>query len=389
MAHGASGNPRKVPLVDLWGHHEPIQEELKTAIWEVVQQSAFIQGRCAARFEESFAKFTGARHCIAVGNGTDALYVALMGLGVGEGDEVITVANSFIATSEAITRTGAKVVFVDCNPDTYTIDVEKIEQAITPQTRAIIPVHLYGQPADMDPLLEIARRHKLFVVEDAAQAHGAQYKGRMVGTLGDCACFSFYPGKNLGALGDAGAIVTNTDELAVRMRMFANHGRKDKYDHEFEGINSRLDGIQAAALAVKLTRLDGWNQRRRDVAKRYDEAFQGLCITPIGHHDVHHVYHLYVVRLQARDQVRAMLQERGIEAGIHYPIPLPLLRAYRYLGHTPQDFPVSSVLKDEILSLPIHGTISDEDVGYVIKCFGEVIRQIGTPKLHAHTPKAA
>ncbi|MGE0756148.1 MAG: DegT/DnrJ/EryC1/StrS family aminotransferase [Pirellulaceae bacterium] len=365
----------KVPLVDLRAHHRPIEAKLAAAIQQVLEESSFIQGKHAAGFEREFANFLGVRHCVGTGNGTDALYIALAVLGVGPGDEVITVANSFIATSEAITRTGARVVFVDCDPATYTIDVKAVERAITPRTKAVIPVHLYGQPADMDPLMQLAERAGLHVVEDAAQAHGARYKGRMVGTLGHCACFSFYPGKNLGAVGDAGAVVTSDDTLAARVRMFANHGRKDKYDHEFEGVNSRLDGIQGAVLSVKLPHLTRWNDRRRAVARRYDRELRAICRTPMCHADRHHVYHLYVVRVERRDEVRAALQERGIEAGIHYPIPLPLLGAYKYLGHETRDFPVSCELKDQLLSLPIHGEMQDEEVEYVIQHLRDVLRQ--------------
>jgi dTDP-4-amino-4,6-dideoxygalactose transaminase len=339
----------------------------------VIEESSFIQGKHAKQFEQGFAQFAGAKNCIGVGNGTDALFLALMALGVGPGDEVITVANSFIATSEAITRVGARVVFVDCHPNTYTIDVQQVADAITARTKAIIPVHLYGQPADMDPLLEIARSRNLHVIEDAAQAHGAKYKGRPVGTLGDCACFSFYPGKNLGAMGDAGAVVTNDDNLALRLRMLANHGRKDKYDHDFEGVNSRMDGIQGAVLNIKLKYLNQWNNRRRHIAARYDEALKHTCVTPVAGTDRHHVYHLYVVRVPDRDSVKGALSKRGIEAGIHYPIPLPLLGAYRYLGHQPADFPVSTALKDEILSLPIHGEMLDADIDFVIENFLEIV----------------
>ena len=368
---------RDVPFADLSALHSPIRTDLDKAIGSVIDSNAFIRGKFAASFEASFAEYLGVSHCIGVGNGTDALFTAMSALGIGSGHEVITVANSFIATSEAITRTGARVVFVDCDPATYNLDVAKIEGAITEKTRAIIPVHLYGQPADMDAIAAIARKHSLFVIEDAAQAHGARYKGEMVGTLGDCACFSFFPGKNLGALGDAGAVVTNNGELAHKLRMFANHGRKDKYDHEFEGVNSRLDGIQGAVLGVKLPHLDAWNERRREVAAAYDHAPSGYCTTPAVSPEVKHVYHLYVVRVSERDEVRKKLAERGVSTGIHYPIPLPLLGAYRYLGHEAEDFPVVSTLANEILSLPIHGAMTDAEVQYVVEQFIDVLSQIG------------
>ena len=266
----------KIPLVDLKAQYERIKDEIDAAIQEVIATSAFIGGPYVRAFEEAFARFCEVKHCIGVGNGTDALFIALKSLGIGVGDEVITAANSFIATSEAITATGAQVVFCDIDPKTYNIDVSQIEAKITPQTKAIIPVHLYGQPADMDPILELARRYGLKIIEDAAQAHGARYKGRRVGSLGDVACFSFYPGKNLGAYGDGGAIVTNDDELALKIRMFANHGRVDKYDHKIEGMNSRLDGLQAAILSVKLKYLEEWTESRRQLAYLYNESSGGL-----------------------------------------------------------------------------------------------------------------
>ena len=247
------------------------------------------------------------------------------------------------------------------------IFVKKIEKAITNKTKAIIPVHLYGQPADMDPIIKTAQKYNLHIVEDSAQAHGAVYKGRKAGTIAQSACFSFFPGKNLGAYGDAGAIVTNDGEFAKNARMFANHGRKEKYNHEFEGVNSRLDGIQAAILDVKLRYLERWIERRRSIAKMYDEELKDIVITPAVLPDVRHVYHLYVIRVKNRNRVREFLAEKEIHTGIHYPIPLPFLKAYSYLGHKPEDFPATYSLKDEILSLPIHGDMTDDQVEYVIK----------------------
>lgn len=357
---------QKIPFVDLYAQYTSIKEEVDAAIHDVIKDSAFINGKYHKSFEQNFAAYIGARHCIGVGNGTDALFISLKALGIGQGDEVITVANSFIATSEAITMSGARVVFVDCDEKTYNIDVQKIEKAITGKTKAIIPVHLYGRPADMDAIITIAKKYKLYVIEDAAQAHGAFYKGRKIGTLGDMACFSFFPGKNLGAYGDGGAIVANSDELAKKARMFANHGRIEKYNHEFEGVNSRLDGLQAAILDVKLKHLEQWTKRRRTIAQMYDAALKDLVITPQVMPDVRHVYHLYVVRVKNRKVVAMSLSEQGISTGIHYPIPLPFLNAYSYLGHKPEDFPVSFSLKEEILSLPIHGSMTDQQVEYVI-----------------------
>lgn len=357
----------KIPFVDLKKQYQEIKEEIDKAIFSVLNDGAFIGGKYVQRFEEQFARYVGVRNCVGVGNGTDAIFVALKSLGIKRGDEVITVANSFIATAEAITMTGARVVFVDCDEDYYTINIHNLEKAITPKTKAIIPVHLYGQPADMDAILNMARTYGLFVIEDAAQAHGALYKRKRIGTLGDCACFSFFPGKNLGAYGDAGAIVTNNDEIARNARMFANHGRIAKYDHEFEGINSRLDGLQAAILEVKLRYLEHWTERRREIAKLYNEKLHDFCTIPKIRQDVRHVYHLYVVTVKEREKLMNFLKEKGISTGIHYPIPIPFLRAYSYLGHEPKDFPVAFSLKDEIVSFPIHGSMTYEQAGYVIK----------------------
>ncbi len=357
----------RIPFVDLKAQYESIKKEIDQAISNVILDSAFVGGKYLKNFEQNFSNYTEAKHCIGVGNGTEALFIALKILGIGEGDEVITVANSFIATSEAITITGAKVVFVDCDKNTYNINTQKIEKIITNKTKAIIPVHLYGQPANMDPIIETAQRHNLHIVEDSAQAHGAVYKGRKTGTITPIACFSFFPSKNLGAYGDAGAIVTNDEELAEKARMFANHGRKEKYMHEFEGINSRLDGLQAAILDVKLKHLEKWKERRRSIAKMYDEELKETVITPYVLPDVRHVYHLYVIRVKNRNKVREFLAEKEIHTGIHYPIPLPFLNAYSYLGYKPEDFPTIYSLKDEILSLPIHGDMTDEQVEYVIK----------------------
>jgi len=364
-----------IPFVDLKKQYTTIKTEIDEAMQNVISNTAFIGGKYAQAFEEAFAAFCRVTHCVGVGNGTDALYIALKALGISEGDEVITAANTFIATSEAITLSGARVKFVDCNEETYNIDVDKLEQAITGKTKAIIPVHLYGQPAEMDKIKDVAKKYNLYVVEDAAQAHGAIYKSQRIGTIGDMACFSFFPGKNLGAYGDAGAVVTNNDELARKARMFANHGRIEKYNHEFEGANSRLDGLQAAILDVKLNHLDKWIERRRVIAKMYDVALKDIVITPSVLPDVKHVYHLYVIRIKNRDRVKELLAEKGIATGIHYPIPLPFLKAYNYLGHKPADFPIAYSMKDEILSLPIHGDMTDEQVEYVIASLKDIMNK--------------
>ncbi|NLW33615.1 MAG: DegT/DnrJ/EryC1/StrS family aminotransferase [Fibrobacter sp.] len=356
-----------IPFVDLKSQYNEIKQEIDSAISEVISNTAFIGGKYARQFEESFAKYTGVKHCVGVGNGTDALFIALKTLGIGPGDEVITAANSFIATSEAISATGARVVFVDINPKLYTIDVTKIEEKITPKTKAIIPVHLYGQPADMDPILSIAKKHNLKVIGDAAQAHGALYKGKKIAQCADMTCYSFYPGKNLGAYGDAGAIVTDNDTWAENARKFANHGRAAKYNHEFEGVNSRMDGIQGAVLGVKLNYIEDWTEKRRRNAYLYNELLQGVVTTPVELDDVRAVYHLYVVKVEAakREAFQAFLKENGIDTGIHYPIALPYLQAYDYLNHTESDFPVSLKTSQEIVSLPMCPQLNEEQIAYV------------------------
>jgi len=356
----------QVPFLDLRAQYEAIKVEIHEVIDNVIEDSSFIGGKYVKQFEEEFAAFCVAKHCVGVGNGTDALFIALKSLGVGKGDEVITAANSFIATSEAITMAGAKVVFVDCDPRTYNIDTTKISSAITPRTKAIIPVHLYGQPADLPALQTIAREYGLFLIEDAAQAHGAEFEGKRIGVFGDIACFSFYPGKNLGAYGDGGAIVTNSEGWAMKCRMLGNHGRVKKYDHEFEGVNSRLDGIQAAILSVKLRHLEEWTKKRREIAKIYNELLKNSeVMTPVEAPGVKHIYHLYVVRIPQRDAVQAALKTKGIDTGIHYPIPLPHLQAYRYLGHTSDEFPVTTQYSREILSLPMYPELSKIQIEYV------------------------
>lgn len=363
----------RILFVDLKSQYNSIKIEIDQAIRNVIQDSAFVGGEYLKSFENNFSYYLGIKHCIGVANGTDALFVALKSLGIKNGDEVITAANTFIATSEAITMTGAKVRFVDCDKDFYNIDVDNIERCINHKTKAIIPVHLYGQSADMDKITTIAKRHKLFVIEDAAQAHGAKYKNKNVGTFGDCACFSFYPGKNLGAYGDAGAIITDNDNLAEKVRMFVNHGRKNKYDHELEGINSRMDGLQAAILDVKLKHLEKWTERRILIAEMYNEALGEVGIVPKILPGARHVFHLYVLRLKNRDKIMEKLKEKGIDTGIHYPTPLPFLKAYAYMAHKPEDFPVSFSLKDQILSLPIHGNMRDEEVSYVIEQLKDIL----------------
>jgi dTDP-4-amino-4,6-dideoxygalactose transaminase len=359
-----------VPFVDLKAQYASIKDEVDAAIAAVIRDTAFVGGPFVNAFERDFAAYCGIGHCVGLANGTDALFVALKTLGVGPGDEVITAANTFVATSEAIAMAGARVVFVDMNPGTCNIDVDRIEEKITARTKAIMPVHLYGQPADMDPIRELARKHGLYVVGDAAQAHGATYKGRPISQLADITCFSFYPGKNLGAYGDAGALVTDNEEWAAKARMFANHGRTKKYDHDFEGINSRLDGLQAAILSVKLRHLDAWTESRRVIADRYTNALTGLeLLTPTELDDVRAVYHLYVIRMPngTREAFQQFLKAGGINTGIHYPIALPYLNAYRYLNHTEADFPEALKASREILSLPMFAELTGEQQAVVVE----------------------
>lgn len=371
------GHSMNIPFVDLKTQYSSIKEEIHQAISEVISKTSFIGGPFVKEFEDSFSQFCKVKYCVGVGNGTDALSIALKALNIGKGDEVITAANSFIASSEAITMSGAKPVFIDINPQTYNIDVGKIEDKITPRTKAIIPVHLYGQPADMDPIIDFAKKYNLKVIEDAAQAHGAEYKGRKVGSLGDMACFSFYPGKNLGAYGDAGAIVTNDNSLADNARMIANHGRSDKYNHQLEGVNSRLDGIQAAILSVKLNHLSNWTESRRKNAYLYNKYLAGSSIfTPVELEDVLAVYHLYVIRLKnnLRSKVQDHLKSNGVSSGIHYPIALPNLKAYSYLGHDAKDFPEATIVSSEILSLPMFPELTESQIAFVTEKVVEILK---------------
>lgn len=364
----------QIPLVNLTEQYVGIKTEIQTAINKVLDSTAFIGGPFVAEFETKFAEYCGVEHCIGVGNGTDAITIVLRAMGIGPGDEVITAANSFVATSEAITNAGATVVFADCCPDTSLIDTDSLNSLLSRKTKAIIPVHLYGRPANMDAVNEIAKANGLFVIEDAAQAHGAELNDKRVGSLGDAACFSFYPGKNLGAYGDAGAVVTKDKQLAERVRMFANHGRTSKYDHEFEGFNSRLDGMQAAILSVKLKHSERWTERRREIALIYDAELSDLeiALTP-PEPKARHVYHLYVVRVKNREEVQSRLKKLGISTGVHYPIALPNLTAYRHLGHKTSDFPVATELSKEVLSLPMCPELTDEMVIRVCQCLRKVL----------------
>ena len=428
----------KIPFVDLKAQYNSIKSEIDTAIQNVINETAFIKGKYVQKFEEDYADAYGVKNCISCANGTDAIYIALKALGVGPGDEVITVANSWISTSETITQAGAKPLFVDIHPDYYIIDVSKIEEKITAKTKAIIPVHLFGQPAEMKAILDICKRHNLLLIEDCAQAHFAEYlprgiyferkeieddsniqpipwgeprgiiaednisegesvginsndkknnsvqeaipqgTGQKVGTMGVAGTFSFFPGKNLGAYGDAGCIVSNNDDFAMKARMFANHGSLIKHKHEFEGINSRMDGIQAAILSVKLPYIYEWNQKRLQNALLYNEFLSDVkgVVTPKLRQNAKHIFHLYVIRAKKRDELQIYLKEHGISTGIHYPTALPFLKAYDYLEHKPEDFPLAYNYQSEILSLPMFPELTEEQISYVVEKIKEFIRNM-------------
>jgi len=364
----------RVPFLDLNAHHVPIRAELDAAIREVIDCGAFSGGRYVERFEEAFAKFCGASFAVGVGNGTDALWFTLLALGVGPGDEVITTPMTFMATAEAISYCGAKPVFVDIEEETYTMNPALLEQAITSRTKVIIPVHLFGQMADMDAILEIAKRHDLFVVEDACQAHGAEYKEGKAGSLGIAGCFSFYPGKNLGALGEAGGIVTSSEELKRTVQVLRDHGQDRKYHHSRIGWNGRMDGIQGAVLGVKLRRLSEANFARRTNAATYDKLLASAkqVIIPRVGKDRLHVYHVYAVRIQDRDGTLKRLSDRGIGCGVHYPVPVHLQPAYAFLGHRIGDFPVSEACGREFLSLPMFPELQPTQIEIVAQELREV-----------------
>jgi dTDP-4-amino-4,6-dideoxygalactose transaminase len=365
----------QVPFLDLKSHHAPMLEEINCAIQQVIECGAFAGGPFVAQFEEDFANYNACAHAIGVGSGTEALWLALLASGVGPGDEVITVPSTFMATAEAITYCGARPVFVDIDERTYTMDPAALKNVLTVRTKAIIPVHLFGQPADMDPILEFARRHGLFVIEDACQAHGAEYKGRRAGTLGDAGCFSFYPGKNLGAFGEAGAVVTNNSELDGRIRILRDHGQVRKYHHTMVGWNCRMDGIQAAVLRVKLRSLENGNQLRRSHAAHYDRALAGIeeVITPTKAVFASHVYHVYAIRVQDRDEVIRFLGDKGIGCGVHYPVPIHLQEAYRGLGYGPKAFPIAERCAAEFVSLPIFPELTSAQLTSVVQAVREAV----------------
>ncbi len=368
--------PSKIPFLDLAAHHAPLREEFDQAIREVIDSGAFAGGPVVEQFESEFSAFCGSDYALGVGSGTEALWLALLACGIGPGDEVITVSNTFMATAEAITYTGATPVFVDVDDRTYTMDPALLETVLTARTKAIIPVHLFGQCADMDPILAFAESHGLFVIEDAAQAHGAEYKGRKAGSLGAAGCFSFYPGKNMGAFGEAGAVVTNDPKIQEKIRILRDHGQVRKYHHTMVGWNCRMDGIQAAILRIKLRHLDRNNQRRRARALQYNEAFAGLdqIVTPYEAEAGRHVYHLYAVRVSERDEIMRLLEEKNIGCGIHYPVSIHLQEAYQALGYAEGAFPNAERTSAEFISLPMFPELSETQAALVAEAVKEALR---------------
>ena len=368
----------KIPFVDLGAQHKEIKEALDREVRRIFASASFILGEEVERFEREFADFCQTKFAVGVANGTDALILALKALGVGPGDEVITVPNTFIATVEAIEHVGATPRFVDIDPDTYNIDTSRIEAAITDKAKVILPVHLYGQPADMDPILELAAKYDLFVIEDAAQAHGACYKGKRVGSFGDVACFSFYPSKNLGAYGDAGAVVTDNEEIAITLQKLRNHGGIEKYQHDIVGYNSRLDALQAAVLRIKLGYVEHWNEMRRRNAAIYNQLLTEIpqVITPFVLNGAEHVYHLYVIRLTEgdRDKLRGYLQARGIASGVHYPRPVHLTKAFAHLGYSEGSFPIAEECAKTIISLPMYPHLHQAEIEYIVQSIREFFR---------------
>jgi len=367
-----------IKFLDLHKQYLTMKDDIDNAISDVISSSAFIKGKYVEKFEEDFAEYVGIKYCIGVGNGTDAIEIAIEALNLPKNSEILVPANSFIATAEAVTRTGHEVVFCDCNHYNYDIDLIDIKQKITKRTAAIIVVHLHGYPSAMTDILKIAKENKIKVIEDCAQAHGAKYENKHVGTFGDIATFSFFPGKILGAYGDGGAIVTNNRELDERCRMISNHGRILKYNHEFEGRNSRLDGLQAAILSVKLTHLDEWITHRNKLAKMYKSKLEKLVGLPFIHHDRIHAYHLFVIKTDFRDELKTYLKTFNIETGVHYPNSLPQLPAYKYLNQT-ESCKFTNLYADKMLSLPIHENMVEEDVIFVsnnIETFLKLIKKI-------------
>ncbi len=365
----------KVPFLDLKAEHAPLRKEFDDAIRQVIDSNAFAGGPFVTKFEEEFAAFCQCEHAIGLGSGTEALWLVLLALGIGPGDEVITVPSTFMATAEAITYCGATPTFVDIDERTYTMDPAQLEGAITKKTKAIIPVHLFGQPADMDPIMKIARAHKLPVIEDAAQAHGAEYRGRPAGTIGIAGCFSFYPGKNLGAFGEAGAVITNDFELQKKIRTLRDHGQVQKYYHTMVGWNCRMDGIQGAVLSVKLRSLKRGNELRRTHAAHYTKALSSMehVVAPSEADYAKHVYHVYAIRVQDRNELMEFFAKKGIGYGVHYPVPIHLQDAYRGLGYEKGAFPIAERTAEEFLSLPMYPTLSQVQRDLVVEAIKDCV----------------
>jgi dTDP-4-amino-4,6-dideoxygalactose transaminase len=360
-----------IPFVDLPAQYRALRFEIDAAVAGVFESAQFILGPSVATFEQDFAVFCQTTEAIGVNSGTSALHLSLLAAGVGQGDEVITVPFTFVATVAAIEYAGARPVLVDVEPDFLTMDPARLEAAITPRTKAIIPVHVFGQPADMDPIMAIARKHGLVVIEDACQAHGSEYKGRRCGSIGQLGCFSFYPGKNLGAYGEGGAVVTSDPDLAKRIRLLRAWGEETRYEHKYRGFNYRMDGVQGAILGVKLRYLEAWTEARRRNAAEYGRQLEETpAVLPRERRDVRHVYHLYVVRLEQRDAWRERLTEAGVQTGVHYPIPIHLQPAYRDLGYSAGDFPVCERASGEVLSLPMFPELTQDQIRTVALALG-------------------
>jgi dTDP-4-amino-4,6-dideoxygalactose transaminase len=359
----------KVPFLDLKLQRDPIQNEIDIVLKDVMANTAFASGPFVQKFEEEFAKFCGTKYCIAVNSGTSALHVALLAHGIQSGDEVITVPNTFIATAWAITYCGAKPVFVDVEPETWLMNPDLIEQAITPNTKAILPVHLYGQSADLDSINKIAKKYDLIVIEDAAQAHAGTYNGKIIGSLGNTTCFSFYPGKNLGAYGEGGAVVTDNEDIANNIRMLRDHGQTTKYHHDIVGFNYRMDGFQGAVLSVKLKYLQKWTNNRNKIAQKYRQRLDGISGLKVPHvsDKVVSAFHLYVINTENREQLVQYLKEQGIDTGLHYPVPIHLQKAYRNLGYSSGDFPIAEMNAEQCMSLPMFPELSDVQLDHVCK----------------------
>jgi len=356
-----------IPLIDLKAQYQDIKDEIDEAIQRVVESTAFVDGEELTGFENEFAEFCGVKYGVATSSGSTALDLTLLAFGIGEGDEVITTPATFIATSEAISHTGAQIVFADIEPDSYNIDPKEIEKKITSRTRALIPVHLFGQPCDMDPIIELASKHNLVLIEDSAQSHGAEYKGKRVGQFGDASIFSFYPGKNLGAYGHAGIVLTDREDIANKVKLLANHGRHEKYEHLMEGYNYRADAIQTAVLRVKLKHLVNWNEKRRENAKIYNSLLEAIpVVTPEEKEYAKHVYHLYVIKSEKRAQIAGWLKSKSISTGIHYPIPLHLQPAYKYLDLGQGSFPITEEFCSQALSLPMFPELKENEIKLIV-----------------------